>query len=173
MWDFEDLSAMSTLSGSMHNDVGGVSSSVHGSISSSVHGGGFLGSSTHGGGFLGSSTHGGSKGGIRTSLGLGKRGGLSAIIGGGADPLAAVFSLKSVGAVQPEKGLSAYGKIASFGLVQHPYFSTGTYMLTSKGNTFAILQVSTLIITFRNIRSFEVPCTHLTCMCACSSGQGQ
>jgi hypothetical protein len=75
-------------------------------------------------------------------MGLGKRGGLSAIIGGGADPLAVVFSLKSVGALQPERGLSAaYGRIASFGLVQHQYFSTGTYVLASKGNTFAIVQV--------------------------------
>ena len=114
--------------GSTHGGSGGFLGSTHGG------GGGFLGS-THGG-FLGASTHGGtgispSKG-LRSTLGLSKRG----------DPLANVFTLKSVGSVVPEKGLSgAYGKIASFGLVQHPYFTSGCYVLSSKSNNFAIVQV--------------------------------
>jgi hypothetical protein len=157
MWDFDDLGAISVLSGGAHmRDERNSSASTHaggtqgthgsthgGSFSSSTHGGGggggggFLSSSIHGG-FLGSSVHGK---GVRASMGL-KRSSITSFIGGGVDQLAAVFSLKAVAALAPEKAAAgAYGKITSFGLMLHPYFTSGCYVLCSKTNTIAIMQV--------------------------------
>jgi hypothetical protein len=165
MWDLDDLGAISVLSGGAHmRDERSSSASTHaggtqgthgsthgGSFSSSTHGGGgggggggFLGSSIHGG-FLGSSVHGK---GVRASLGL-KRSSITSFIGGGVDQLASVFSLKAVAALAPEKAAAgAYGKITSFGLMLHPYFTSGCYVLCSKANTFAIMQVSTVCLSF-------------------------
>lgn len=76
---------------------------------------------------------------------MGKRSSISAIssmITGAVDPLASVLSLKSLGAMAPQKSLHAtYGKISSIGVVQHPYFTLGCYVVAARGNTFAILQV--------------------------------
>lgn len=145
---------MSAIAGSGHfrsGNSGGshVSASLHGgSVSGSTHGGG--------GGFLSSSVHGTGKA-LRGGLGLGKRGTITSLIGGGTDPLASVFSLKSMGAVAPEKALAAsYGKIASFSLLQHPYFASGCYLLSAKGNTFGIVQVSMLGL---KTACFGRPCT--------------
>jgi hypothetical protein len=160
MWDLDDLGAISVLSSGAHmRDERSSSASTHaggtlgthgsthgGSFSSSTHGGGggggggFLGSSIHGG-FLGSSVHGK---GVRASMGL-KRSSITSFIGGGVDQLASVFSLKAVAALAPEKAAAgAYGKITSFGLMLHPYFTSGCYILCSKANTFAIMQVRPL-----------------------------
>ena len=80
---------------------------------------------------------------------VGKRASLTmsslALLGGAADPLAQVFALKSLGAVAPEKALQQgnYGRLSSIGLVHHPLFTAGgCYVVNSKANTFAILQVS-------------------------------
>lgn len=86
---------------------------------------------------------------------MGKRSSISTIssmITGAVDPLASVLSLKTLGAMAPQKSLhAAYGKLSAIGLVQHPYFTLGCYAVASRGNTFAILQVCMcLILSVRN-----------------------
>lgn len=91
--------------------------------------------------------------GLRSTMG--KRSSISTIssmITGAVDPLASVLSLKTLGAMAPQKSLhAAYGKLSAIGLVQHPYFTLGCYAVASRGNTFAILQVCMcLILSVRN-----------------------
>lgn len=74
---------------------------------------------------------------------------ISSLITGAVDPLATVPSLKTLGALAPHKSLSAvYGKMASVGVVHHPSFTSGCYVINSRANTFAILQVQYVILNF-------------------------
>jgi hypothetical protein len=80
--------------------------------------------------------------GAKKQMGMGgRRTSLAAMIVGGSDPLASVFVLKSIGAVTPDKTLqSTYGRMSSASVLHHPHFSSGCYVVCSKGNTFGILQ---------------------------------
>eukprot|EP01032_Pedospumella_encystans_P018812 gene18812-21407_t len=135
LWDIEEIytGKRGSMNASMHG-AGGMGGSMHGSIQGSVHGG--VGASTHGI----SPTKG--IGGLRPSLT--KRSSIasiSSLITGSVDPLATVPSLKTLGALAPHKSLAAsYGKMTSVGVVHHPYFTSGCYVVNSRANTFAILQ---------------------------------